>query len=139
MPQSDCSRFSNAQRDIEADRDKLKDRKRHAEFRLEQIGDRQGEILREIAIIGLTLPPIRFRPRRGQRRQLFDDFDDAQTFMSAENARRKVSILESESMALRSEARQLQPAIDDFDPGMDELRREELENRRIAHRAGCWS
>ena len=139
MPNIDCSRFRDNLFDIDARRKVLKQRKQRAEIRLEQIRDRQGEILREIAIIGLTLPPIRFRPRRGQRRQLFDDFDDAQTFMSAENARRKVSILESESMALRSEARQLQPAIDDFDPGMDELRREELENRRIAHRAGCWS
>ena len=137
MPQSDCSRFSNAQRDIEADRDKLKDRKPHAEFRLEQIGDRQGEILREIAIIGLTLPPIRFRPRRGQRRQLFDDFDDAETFMSAENARRKVSIRESESMALRSEARQHEAVIEKFDRQMDEFRQEELTNRDLARQAGC--
>lgn len=83
MSQVDCSRFIDAQRDIEADRKKLKQRKRRAEIRLEEISDRQREILREIAIIGLTLPSMRFRPRRSQRRQLFDDFDDAQTFMSA--------------------------------------------------------
>ena len=94
MPKVDCSNFSNAQRDIERDREMLKDRKRHAELRLEQIDDRQGEILREIAEFSLTLPPMRFRPRRRQRRPLFDDFDDAQTFMSAENARRKVRNLE---------------------------------------------
>lgn len=137
MPQSNCSRVSDAQRDIDADRDRLKDRKRHAEFRLEQIRDRQDEILREIAKIGLTLPPMRFRPRRAQRRQLFDDFDDAETFMSAENARRKVGILESESMALRSEARQHEATINDFDRSMDGLRREEEENRINARRAGC--
>ena len=58
--------------------------------------------------------------------------------MSAENARRKVSILESESMVLRSEARQLETVINNFDPGMDELRREELMNRDIARQARCW-
>ncbi len=137
MSQVDCSRFIDAQRDIEADRKKLKQRKRRAEIRLEEISERQREILREIAIIGLTLPSMRFRPRRSQRRQLFDDFNDAQTFMSAENARRKVSILESESMALRSEARQLEVVIEDFDGEMDKLRREEVNNHRVARRAGC--
>ena len=137
MPQSDCSRFESAQRDIERDRDKLEERKRNAEFRLEQINDRQGEILREIAKIGLTTPPIRFRPKRRQRRQLFDDFDDAEAFMSAENARRKVRILESESMALRVEARQHEAVIRDFDGKLDDLRREEVANRDIARRAGC--
>jgi len=76
---------------------------------------------------------MRFRPRRSQRRQLFDDFDDAQTFMSAENARRKVSILESESMALRSEARRLEAVISEFEAGMDDLRREEVNNTN-----GCY-
>jgi len=137
MSQVDCSRFIDAQRDLEEDRDKLKLRKRRAEILLEEISDRQREILREIAIYGLTLPSMRFRPRRSQRRQLFDDFDDAQAFMSAENARRKVSILESESMALRSEARRLEAVIEDFDGEMDELRREEVNNRRIARQAGC--
>jgi hypothetical protein len=137
MTQSDCSRFESAQRDVEKDRDKLKDRKRNAEFRLEEIDERQGEILREIATIGLTLPPMRFRPRRRQRRQLFDDFDDAQTFMSAENARRKVRILESDSMALRAEAQQHEAMIERFDRQMDELRREELMNRDLAREAGC--
>ena len=137
MPQNDCSNFLNAQRDIERDREELKDRKRKAEFRLDEINDRQGEILREIAEIGLTLSPMRLRPRRRQRRPLFDDFDDAETFMSAENARRKVRSLESESMALRSEARQHEAAINDFDRSMEGLRREEEENRIIARRAGC--
>ncbi len=137
MPQNDCSRFESAQRDIEKDRDVLKLRKHSAEIQLEQIGDRQREILREIAIIGLTLPSMRFRPRRSQRRQLFDDFDDAQAFMSAENARRKVSILESESMALRAEAQRLEAVIKDFNGEMDGLRREEENNRLIAGRAGC--
>ncbi len=137
MPQNDCNQFTFVLTDISERREILKAKKRKAEIRLELIDDRQGEILREIAIIGFTLPPMRFRPRRRQRRPLFDDFDDAETFLSAENARRKVRTLESESMALRAEARQHEVVIERFNRQMDELRREEEANRINARRAGC--
>ena len=64
MPSIDCSRFRDNLFDIDARREVLKQRTPRAEIRLEQIRDRQGEIRREIAEIGLTLPSIRFRPRR---------------------------------------------------------------------------